>query len=166
MNLGWADSVINVLVFILMIAGLFGSLIPFVPGPLIIWLSALGYGVLQGFGTLGWWIFGFLTILMIVGSVADNLLMGAGAKQGGASWAAIGLGVVAGIAGTLLLPPLGGLIAAPLAIYAYEVYRKGSHADAVRAIGGMFTGWGLSFAVRFGIGLVMIVLWLVWAWRG
>lgn len=166
MNPEWIDSIINILVFIFMAAGLFGSLIPFVPGPFIIWLSALGFGVLQGFGTLGWWIFGFMTVLMIVGSLADNVLMGAGAKQGGASWTALGLGLVAGIAGTLLLPPLGGLIAAPLAIYAYEVYRQGSHDDAVRAIGGMFTGWGLAFAARFGIGLVMIVLWLVWAWRG
>jgi hypothetical protein len=162
----WTDAVINILVFFLMAAGLFGSLLPFVPGLLIIWLSALGYGVLQGFGTLGWWIFGFMTVLMVVGSLADNFLMGAGAKQGGASWLALGLGVIAGIAGTVLLPPFGGLIAAPLAIYAYEVYRQGSHTAAVRAIGGMFAGWGLSFAARFGIGLVMVALWLVWAWRG
>lgn len=162
----WADAIVNTLVFFLMAVGLFGSLLPFVPGLLIIWLSALGYGVLQGFGTLGWWIFAIMTVLMVVGSLADNLLMGAGAKQGGASWLALGLGVIAGIAGTLLLPPFGGLIAAPLAIYAYEVYRQGSHAAAVRAIGGMFTGWGLSFAARFGIGMVMVALWLVWAWQG
>jgi hypothetical protein len=26
------------------------------------------------------------------------------------------------------------------------------------------TGWGWSFAARFGIGVVMIVFWGLWAW--
>lgn len=162
----WVVTAVNALVFIVMAIGMFGSLIPFVPGPLIIWLSGLGYGVLMGFSTLGWWMFALMTILMLAGSLADNLFMGAGARRGGASWLAITIGLLGGVVGTLLLPPFGGLLAAPLAVYAFEVYRQGSHKGAVRAMRGMLTGWGLSFAARFLIGMVMILLWMVWAWRG
>jgi uncharacterized protein YqgC (DUF456 family) len=159
----WALTTLNVLTFLAMAAGLLGSLIPFVPGPFIIWMAALIYGLLNGFGVLGGWMFGLITVFMIAGSLADNLLMGAGAKKSGASWLGLGLAFLAGIIGTLLLPPFGGLIAAPLAIYAYEVYRQGNHQAALGTLKGMITGWGLSFAVRFGIGLLMIFFWLIWA---
>ena len=162
----WITPAINILTFLVMAAGLFSTLIPLVPGILIIWLASLGYGVVSGFETLGWWMFGFITILMLAGTLIDNVLMGAGAKQGGASWLAISIGLLAGVIGTFVLPPFGGLLFAPLAVYSYEVYRQGSHKAAVRAIKGMAAGWGMSFAARFGIGLLMIFFWLVWAWKG
>jgi hypothetical protein len=27
-------------------------------------------------------------------------------------------------------------------------------------------GWGLSFAARFGLGLVIVLLWVLWVWKG
>ena len=162
----WIDASARILAIVVMAAGLFGSLIPFVPGLFIIWLAGLGYGIVTGFGTLAWWMFGIMTVMMVVGSLADNILMGAGAKQGGASWLALGIGFLAGVAGTLLMPPFGGLITAPLAVYVYEVYRQGSHRGALNTIKGMLTGYGLSFAARFGVGLLMIACWLIWVWRG
>jgi uncharacterized protein len=162
----WLVSSLNILTFLVMAGGLFGSLIPFVPGPLIIWLAGLGYGIIAGFGSLGWWMFGLMTLFMVAGSLIDNLLMGVGAKQGGASWISIGVGLVAGVLGTLLLPPWGGLVAAPLAVYVYEVYRQGSHAGAIQAIKGMAAGWGVSFLARFGFGLLMMVCWLIWVRLG
>lgn len=162
----WIEASARVLTIIVMAAGLFGTLIPFVPGLFIIWLAALGYGIVAGFSTLAWWMFGIMTALMIIGSLADNIMMGAGAKQGGASWLALGIGFVAGAAGTIFFPPFGGLITAPLAVYVYEVYRQGSHQGAVQAIKGMLAGYGFAFAARFIVGLLMISCWLIWVWQG
>jgi uncharacterized protein len=162
----WIEASTRILAIIVMAAGLFGTLIPFVPGLFIIWLAALGYGIVTGFGTLAWWMFGIMTVLMVVGSLGDNILAGAGAKQGGASWMALGIGFMAGVAGTIFIPPFGGLITAPLAVYVYEVYRQGSHQAAVQAIKGMLAGYGISFAARFAVGLLMILCWLIWVWQG
>ena len=145
-----------------MLVGLFGLIVPIFPGLVVMWLAALGYGVMTGFGTLGIVLFIIITILMIVGSFVDNLLMGAGARQSGASWKTILAAMLAGVIGTIVIPPVGGFIAAPLAILLLEYSRLRDWKLARQAVFGLATGWGLSFVVRFLIGLIIMVLWWIW----
>lgn len=146
-----------------MLVGLFGLIIPIFPGILVIWLSALFFGLLVDFDTLGIVLFIFITLGAVAGMLADNILMGAGARAGGASWLTIIVGVIAGVLGTFLIPFIGGIILAPLAILLLEFVRRRDLPAAWRATRGLMFGWGLSFLVRFGIGLLMIALWLAWA---
>lgn len=154
------------LVQIVMLAGLFGLIVPVFPGLVVMWLAALGYGVASGFSTLGIVLFVLITILMIAGSLADNVMMGAGARKGGASWTTIAIALVAGVIGTLLLPPFGGLIAAPAAVILLEYRRMGDMQKAMGALRGLAAGWGLSFVIRFIIGVIIQILWWVWVWQG
>jgi uncharacterized protein len=162
----WGNAALNIVTFLIMTIGLLGLIIPLLPGLVLIWLAALGYGLFAGFGTLGGWMFGIMTVLMLVGSIVDNILVGVGARQGGASWFGIGLGLLAGIVGTLVFPPFGGLVAAPLVMFVYEVRRQGSVELVIQSIKGMAAGWGAGFVARFLVGLVMVFLWVVWAWAG
>jgi uncharacterized protein YqgC (DUF456 family) len=146
-----------------MLVGLFGLIVPIFPGIVVIWLAGLGYGVVTGFNPLGIIIMVLLTLAMLAGVTVDNVLMGAGARRGGASWLAVAAAMIAGIAGTILFPPIGGLIASPLAVLLVEYLRGRDLGRAWQATRGLATGWGLSFLARFGIGVLMIVLWLVWA---
>jgi len=159
----WLDVSVFGLTLFVMLVGLVGLIIPIFPGIVVIWLAALGYGLVTGISGWGIVLFILLTVLMIAGVTVDNLLMGAGARQGGASWATILVGLVAGVLGTILVPPIGGLIAAPAAVFLLEYWRGRDAEAAWRATRGLAVGWGLSFFVRFGIGLGMIGLWLVWA---
>jgi uncharacterized protein YqgC (DUF456 family) len=149
-----------------MLVGLFGSLVPFFPGLLIIWLAALGYGLIAGFGTLGTILFILTTLLLVAGMLVDNLLAGYGAFQGGASWLSITVALLAFMAGTIFFPPLGGLIAAPLAVLLLEFVRKKNMRQAWLAVRGLAAGWGVSYAVRFVIGIVMILFWWLWVLKG
>jgi uncharacterized protein YqgC (DUF456 family) len=160
----WLNISIFGITMLVMLIGLVGLVIPLFPGIVVIWLGALGYGILAGFNTVGIVFFVLITLLMLVGVTIDNVLMGVGARRGGASWVSIGLGLVAGIIGTLLVPPIGGLIAAPLAVFLVEYLRVGDWAKVIAAVRGLATGWGLSFLARFGIGLLMFVLWGFWVW--
>lgn len=161
---GWQAIAAFWIALVFMLVGLFGLIIPVFPGMLIIWLSALGYGLLaKGFDTLGIVLFALITICTIAGMLADNVLMGAGARRGGASWLTILVALACGVIFTFVFPPIGGLIAAPLSVLLLEYLRLGDLEKAWRATRGLVFGWGLSFLVRFGIGLVMIALWLVWA---
>lgn len=162
----WLDISLFGLTLFFMLIGLLGLLVPVFSGILVIWLAALGYGILNGFGVLGGWMFAFITLLMLAGVTVDNLLAGAGARQGGASWTTLGVGLLAGLMGTLLFPPFGGLVGAPLAILLLEYYRKRDWHEAFQALRGLAVGFGMAFLVRFGIGLVMILLWLLWHWKG
>jgi uncharacterized protein YqgC (DUF456 family) len=158
----WVGTLAFWLTLVVMMVGLFLSIIPFFPGITVIWLAALIYGIVTGFNTLGIVLFVLITIGMLVGISVDNILMGAGARRGGASWWTLAVGLVAGIVGTVIFPPFGGLIAAPLAIFLWEVLRNREWRSGWRATRGLALGWGLSFLVRFAIGLVMIVIWLTW----
>ena len=151
------------LTLFVMLVGLFGLIVPIFPGIVVIWLAGLGYGVVTGFNPLGIIIMVLLTLAMLAGVTVDNVLMGAGARRGGASWLAVAAAMIAGIAGTILFPPIGGLIASPLAVLLVEYLRGRDLGRAWQATRGLATGWGLSFLARFGIGVLMIVLWLVWA---
>ena len=104
-----------------------------------------------------------LTLLMITGATIDNVLMGARAHKEGAAWYSIGLGMLAGIVGTIAFPPFGGLIAAPLVVWVLEYLRQRDVHKALATLRGLAIGWGASFVVRFLIGLAMIGIWLVWA---
>lgn len=162
----WLNTSIIFLTQLILLVGLFGLIVPIFPGLVIMWLATLVYGIITGFRTLGIVLFIIITLLMIAGSIADNLMMGAGARKGGASWLAVGVAILAGVVGTIIWPPIGGLIAAPLGIFLLELVRYREFKKAWSAFLGLATGWGLSFFVRFGIGVMMILLWWLWVWKG
>jgi uncharacterized protein len=160
----WLDTSIFGITLVVMLIGLVGLVVPFFPGIVVIWLGALGYGLLTSFGTVGTIFFILITLLMFAGVTVDNVLMGVGARRGGASWWSIVLGLVAGVAGTFLAPPIGGLIAAPVTVFLVEYLRVGDWSKVFSAVRGLAAGWGLSLLVQIGIGLAMVFFWGLWVW--
>lgn len=161
----WLNLSFNILIYLIMAVGLVGMVIPIYPGVVIIWAAALVHGLVTGFGTLEIWVLAVLTLLMIAGTLVDNVLMGGKALQAGARWYTIVLALAAGLAGTFLFPPLGGLIAAPLVLFGAETARHHDPSLAWRTTKSLLTGWGLSFLARLLIGLAMIVVWALWGVR-
>ena len=160
------DDILSISVFgivqLFMLIGLFGLLIPIFPGLLIMWIASLGYGIASGFTTTGVIIFVIISVIAILGTLVDNLMMGAGARKGGASWLTILIALLAGVIGTLLFPPIGGIIAIPLAILLLEYIRIRDIKQAWLALRGLAAGWGLSYFVRLLIGVIILILWWVW----
>ena len=162
----WLDTTIHILTVLTMLVGLFGLIVPIFPGNVVMWLAALTYGLIFGFGRLGGIMFAIITVLMIAAVLADNVLMGAKAHEKGADWGSIILALIAGVLGTMIFPPIGGLIAAPLVLYLAELQRRRDAEEAKKVVKALLTGWGLAFVVRFGLGVVMFALWGIWAYFG
>ena len=162
----WAEAVGFGVAMVFMLVGLGGLIVPVYPGATIMWIVALVWGLLRGFGVLGGILFAIITVMMLAAVVVDNILTSAGARQGGASWKAVGLAIAAGILGTLLMPPFGGLIATPLAVLLYEYWRIRDWHKAFNALKGLAMGYGASYFLRLALGIGMLILWLVWAWNG
>jgi len=104
-----------------------------------------------------------MTILMIVGNLIDNVLIGASAKQKGASWWSIGAALIGAIIGSIVFPPLGGLIFAMVALFLVEYFRIRDWRKALDSTGSMAMGCGWAVVARLAIGAMMIGLWLLWA---
>ena len=154
-------------VFIVMLLGLFGLIVPIFPGNMVIWAGALFYGIVDGFTGRALWFFVPITLLTLAAFSADNLLMGAKAKQAGAAWSSIGIALFSGFVTSIFLTPLAGLIAAPLSLFLAEFFRN--HHDgklAWKITSGLMMGCGWAFVVRFGIGAITIGLFLWWAFGG
>jgi uncharacterized protein YqgC (DUF456 family) len=140
--------------------------IPILPGLVIIWAAALGYGIAAGFGPLGWVMFAIITVLMLAGSILDNFLMGAHAHKEGAPWWVILIALLGAIVGSFLIPIpiIGGILVALLTLFLIEWLRLKDTKRALASMRGMLVGCGWAFVFRFIIGLIMIGLWLIWAW--
>ena len=158
----WLETVVKVLISASMLAGLFGLVIPIFPGNAVMWVAALIYGLIFGFGTEGIILFILITLLTIGAMLGDNVLMGAKAREKGASWVSIFLALASGVIFTLIFPPLGGIIAAPLVLFGAEYFRLKDHGQALQVMRGLLAGWGWAFVLRFGIGIVVLILWLIW----
>jgi uncharacterized protein YqgC (DUF456 family) len=158
----WLEVIVNILISATMIVGLFGLVIPVFPGNAVMWVAALIFGLVHGFGVAGAVIFVIITFLTITAMLGDNVLMGAKAREKGASWLSIFLALAAGLIFTLLLPPLGGIIAAPVVLFGAELFRLKDHQKAIEVMRALLVGWGWAFVLRFGIGVVVMVLWLIW----
>lgn len=158
----WLETSIAVFTGIVMFFGLIGLIVPIFPGLVIIWIAALVYILvtINTVTTWGWVLFAIITLLAVVGSLVDNVLMGAKALEHGASKRSIVLTLVIAIGVSLFLSPIGGLISAPISLYLLEKANGHSNEKAWAITRGLMTGWGWAFVARFGIGIIMIVLWL------
>ncbi len=155
----------NTFLMLIMLFGLFGMVVPIFPGGFVIWLCTVVYGVISGgFHGAGLVLFIIITVLMIAGIIVDDVLMAAAARKNGASWRSLFFGFVGGVVGTIMLPPFGGLLGAPLLLFISEFIRDRDRARAWKITRGMLVGWGWSFVARFGLGVLMIALWFAWVW--
>jgi len=158
------ELLLNLLILLGMLVTLGGLIVPVFPGLIVIWLLALLYGFAAGFGTLGAVLFVIITVLAIFGEVSDNLLMSKKARQEGARWLSIAIAFVAGIAGSIVFSPLGGIAAALGGLFLAEYIPSRDRKKALAVTKGMAIGWGWAFVLRFGVGLMMIALWAIWMW--
>jgi uncharacterized protein len=162
-DINWSLIFLQTLIGTVMVLSLFAMLIPGVPGLVIIWGAALFFGLMVGFNWLAWVEMVLLTILMLFGSVIDNIITAKKAYDSGAATLSIIAGVIAGILGAIFWTPIGGLITAPLGVLAAEYWRLRSLRQAAGTTKGWLVGLGWAFFIRFLTGMAMIGLWLIWA---
>lgn len=95
---------------------------------------------------------------MLIAGLIDEAAGWLGAKGGGASWTAIAVGFLLGLIGMSFFNLPGAIVGALLGI-AYVEYRKNKDwHQSLKAAAGYIAGWLASFVVRFGIAVVMVVI--------
>ena len=84
----------------LLVLGLVGTLVPFLPGHLILFFAAVGHWLLlRAESGVGWWTFVVLGVLLILSQVFEFLSGAAGTRWfGGTRWGAAGA-LIGGIVG-------------------------------------------------------------------
>ncbi len=145
-----------------LLLGQISLLSPILPGLWIQWVAALVYGLVSGFDLAGGILFAIITVLVIAGGFMDNILMGASAKTSGASWLSVAAALVGGLVGSLILPPLGGLVLAMAGIFLVEYLRIRDLHKALDSTRSLAIGCGWGVVLRFVFGLFVIGVWVLW----
>jgi uncharacterized protein YqgC (DUF456 family) len=152
-----------VLALTVMLIGVLGIVLPVLPDLPLIWLAALGYGLLAGFnGWIGGLAMGALTVMTLLGLLIDLALGHAVAKQSGTSWQAIAASVVLGFVGLFFYPPIGPIAGALLGLFLVELWMRRNARQAWTAVKSYALGSGLSVILKTALAVMMIGVWLVW----
>lgn len=162
-----------IIAVVLMVLGLACSMIPSLPGPLILWIGMVTWAWADSFLRVGWMTLGLLLIVALFAMTVDFLITVYMSRRVGASWKAIGGGIVGGLLGGLIFsgfpPVLGSLIGAILGVIAgmwlVEYWDKHDRSAATRAVRSYLSSVVLSAAVEVGIafGMVGVFVWRVLA---
>lgn len=150
----------------LLLLGLLGAVVPFLPGPFLIFLAGIVHTVLRPESALSWTGIAVLALLLAVAYAIDFASGMLGARWFGASkWGVFGV-FAGGIVGFFFGLP--GLIFGPLAGgFAFEMLlAKKELKPAARSTWGTLLGTGVGLLARIGISVVMIAVFfadaLVW----
>lgn len=145
------------------IFGIIGTIIPIIPGTLLIWMGVAVYAWHIDFAVFGWGSFLLISLIALVTGTADLWLPLLGAKEGGASKRALLLGMVGAIAGTFLIPiPVVGTVAGyVLGLLLGEYQKHGDWELAKKAGLSGLAGWGLATAVQFGGGVLILIIFVI-----
>lgn len=170
----FSQALVLFLTLFTMMVGLLFTIVPPIPGILMIWGAAIGYGLVLGWDQLGWITFGILTFLMIVGFVADLLAGQFGARIGGASCLAIAVGTIGGLVlgiaasfvGTPIVGCLAGVGGTLGGIVLIERTRHEDWEHAITATKGYVAGTTAGVMVKVTAGGFMIGVFLISVWFG
>lgn len=149
-----------------MAIGLVGTIVPGLPGLVIIFAAALVHGFVEGFGTLGIAAVVAMGVLMVAGESASYVLPHRAGVVAGMPRTSLRLGIAGAVVGFFVIPVLGLPIGAVLGVLIGEQRRLGDWARAWETTRGVALGFGIGALAEIGCGVLMILTWLVWVLLG
>jgi uncharacterized protein len=154
-----------VVVGVLLIVGLVGTVLPYVPGSPLILVAVFIYAFATDFKIIGFPRLVFFVAITILSSVLAYAGSAIGTKRaGGSAWAVVGA-LVGGLIGLFFAPP--GLFVGPVVgAIAAEWIRTGRFRGSVRSGAGALMGMVAGAVLHFAFAVVMVGLFLFWVWRG
>ncbi|MDD2522581.1 MAG: DUF456 domain-containing protein [Anaerolineaceae bacterium] len=165
----WTYYLVLAISAILNLVGLVGLLLVFFPGLTVAWVGQLIWVIFVGFNKSheGWQfgltiaIFVVNTIIMIIGTLLDNILGAAGTRKKGVPWWEIFLVMVIMVVGGIFLTPIGGLAISLGTLFLIEYYRLEKDSQkAWESTKALAFGYGTAAIIRFFLCLLMIGLWV------
>lgn len=151
--------------------GVVGTVLPFLPGPLLIWCGALVWAWGNGFERINWIVLAVLGALAVLAWGADLWLTTLFSRRTGVSWRAILGAVVCGIFGGFLLSGLpvigtlfGALLGAVIGLFVIEYWLKRDARAALAAVRAYVSGSLVSaiFEIVVAVLMVGIFVWQAW----
>jgi uncharacterized protein YqgC (DUF456 family) len=155
---GTAVAVISgVLIFI----GLFGIVIPVIPGIILCWIGVLVWSLFGGGGWFKWMVLGGASVIALVGTIAKYTWSTRSLKRTGVPTRSIVVGGVLAIIGFFVIPVVGLPLGFVFGIWLSEQIRLRDGQRAWRATVQAVKAVGLAILVELTAGLLIAGMWVV-----
>ena len=170
MTVDWVRIVMLLVSGFINAIGFFGLFLGFFPGLTVSWVGHLVWVIYVGFNSghtslqfgLTIALFVVNTLIMIVGSLLDNILGAKKSRDAGVPWWEILVSFLGMLIGGFFLTPLGGIALALVLLYIFEYRRLEQDRDkAWQATKALAFGYGQAAIIRLLLCAVMVGLWLV-----
>lgn len=154
-------SVAEVLLGLVMLAGLVGVVVPVLPGLLLILGAGIVWVPIAGAGAAGWVVVGAMALLAAAGTAATVWIGGRRAARSGVPRWVLTAGAVGAVIGFFVVPVVGALLGGPAGIFVAELARVRDPSRAWASTLEALKGVGLGIVVQFVAGVAMIAVWAV-----
>jgi len=160
-DLSDTGTAIAVISGVLIVIGLFGIVVPMIPGIILCWLGVLLWALLGGGGWFKWLVLAGATVIALVGTVTKYLWSARSLKRTGVPTRSIVIGGLLGIVGFFALPVIGLPIGFVFGIWLSEQLRVRDSSVAWRATVQAVKAVGLALLIELSAGLLITGMWVV-----
>ena len=158
------QAIVTILCGLAILVGVAGTIIPVLPGSIVISLSLLAWALWGGAGTTGWVVFGVGLVFVLAGMASSAVLTGRKLKQHNIPSRSVLAGLVLGVVGMFIIPVLGLVIGFAAGLLASEFHRTRTFRGAVASSWAALKATGLGMIVEFGLACLAASTWLIGVW--
>lgn len=158
------ETVVTILCGLAILVGVAGTIIPVLPGSILIGLSLLSWAIWGGAGTTGWVVFGIGLVFVLAGMAASAVLTGRKLKQHNIPGRSVMAGLVLGVVGMFIIPVVGLFVGFAAGLLLSELQRTRAFPTAVASSWAALKATGFGMIVEFGLACLAASTWVIGLW--
>ena len=158
------ETVVTILCGLAILVGVAGTVIPVLPGSILIGLGLLAWAIWGGAGAAGWVVFGIGLVLLLAGMAASAVLTGRKLKQHNIPSRSVAAGLVFGVVGMFIIPVVGLFVGFAAGLLLSELHRTRAWRTAATSSWAALKATGLGMIVEFGLACLAASTWLIGVW--
>ncbi len=158
------ETAVTVLCGVAIVVGVAGTVIPVLPGSILIGLSLLAWALWGGAGITGWVVFGIGLVFVLAGMAAGAILTGRKLKQHSIPGRSVMAGLVLGVAGMFLLPVVGLFVGFAAGLLVSELWRTRALGKALTSSWAALKATGIGIIAEFGLACLAASTWVIGLW--
>jgi hypothetical protein len=160
------NIILSVVFSVFIGTGILLTLIPLVPGILVMFVLSVIFAIITGFSLISVSELSVLGGILLISVIVDFSAGLIGAKYGGASKYGLYYGLISLIIGFLLLPPFGGFVGMFAGVLLAEILAGRDEKRAIRAALGSVAGSFVGVAINVILAVIFFILFVVFLFTG
>ncbi|MHC6591894.1 DUF456 domain-containing protein [Arthrobacter sp. C152] len=159
-----SETVVTILCGLAILVGVAGTIIPVLPGSVLIGVSLLAWAIWGGAGTAGWVVFAVAMVFVAAGMAASAVLTGRKLRQHAIPSRSIAVALAAGAVGMFVIPVVGLFAGFAAGLLASEFLRTRNLSTPARSSWAALKATGVGMLAEFGLACLAASTWVIGVW--